>query len=353
VYKYQIKNKIRMMTDTFDNLKPFELVYGWELIDLYNQANKKLFSSTYNCKIKSLPYKGDRLIPTASESGKPFFLLEAVTTDDKLKLPIDVYYHNGKNSKQLSCDLREGDRKTKGFSGNLRCELFYKSITTNFVYLYVPIPHDFINNHMCRSHGGGNLEIVREYVDEVNKSENGWTPNNYIKLMNEFDDKYPKKVKYLGKNLSKAPYFYEWRSDFILSLYLSAKEFGTFNPVINTSSYDLFNSGSHRMSVIPMLKEDVPMFIKINPEFAYSDNFLYLLTPPWFSLDGSELLSFGVEVDIRDKSINLIGLTYSEIEEFVELDNVDIYFKHKVSPREINEFVKSKFYEKNIKIKIK
>ena len=28
-----------MMTDTFDNLKPFELVYGWELIDLYNQAN--------------------------------------------------------------------------------------------------------------------------------------------------------------------------------------------------------------------------------------------------------------------------------------------------------------------------
>ena len=26
------------------NLKPFELVYGWELIDLYNQANKKLFS---------------------------------------------------------------------------------------------------------------------------------------------------------------------------------------------------------------------------------------------------------------------------------------------------------------------
>ena len=64
-------------------------------------------------------------------------------------------------------------------------------------------------------------------------------------------------------------------------------------------------------------------------------------------------MSFGVEVDIRDKSINLIGLTYSEIEEFVELDNVDIYFNHKVSPREINEFVKSKFDEKNIKIKIK
>ena len=46
--------------------------------------------------------------------------------DDKLKLPIDVYYQNGMNSKQLSCDLREGDRKTKGFIGNLRCELFYK-----------------------------------------------------------------------------------------------------------------------------------------------------------------------------------------------------------------------------------
>jgi hypothetical protein len=340
-----------MMTDTFDNLKPFDLVYGWDLVDLYNQVNKKLFSSTYNFKIELIKSKSDR-IPSTYEAGKPYFLLSGLMADDISNPTVDVYYENTMNPKQLSCDLRKGDRRVSGFSSNLRCELFYKKVATNFCYLYVPIPHDFINNHMCRSHGGGNLEIVREYVDEVNKSENGWTPNNYIKLMNEFDDKYPKKVKYLGKG-EKAPYFYEWRSDFILSLYLSAKEFGIFNPVINTCPYDLFNSGSHRMSVIPMLKEDVPMFIKINPEFAYSDNFLYLLTPPWFSLDGSELLSFGVEVDIRDKSINLIGLTYSEIEEFVELDNVDIYFKHKVSPREINEFVKSKFDEKNIKIKIK
>ena len=326
---YQTENNIRMMTDTFDHLKPFDLIYGWDLIDLYNQVNKSVSDFI---DVDNITYiNKDNISFSENENEKPYIHLQC--EKDK------IYYKNIFNSKQLSIKEETGYIKEYGYSTTLHSDVVFKDVVTNRVYLYVSIPHDFITNHMFRSHGGGKLDIVRKYVDSVNSSDEKWIPSNIIKIMNKFDDEYPKIIKYLG-NAEKPPYFYEWREDFILSLYLTIREYGVFNPIISTSSYDLFNVGSHRLSIIPMVKEDVPMFIGINPDHSDSCSLLYLLTPPWFSLDGNELLSFGVEVDIRDKSINLIELTYNEIEEFVELKSY------------LPDFVKSKFDEKNIKIKI-
>ena len=196
---------------------------------------------------------------------------------------------------------------------------------------------------------GGKLDIFRKYVDIVNKSDDKWIPSNYIKIMDEFDDKYPKMTKYLGR-AEKPPYFYEWREDFILFLYLTIREYGVFNPVISTSHCDLFNSGSHRLSTIPMTGYDIPMFIPA----AERGNLLYLLTPRWFSLDdGKKFISFGIEINIEKQRMDLIDIDLSEVEDRVAKPGSSI-FGHidGITSSDIQKFVKRKFSETDVKIRI-
>ncbi|MAH08020.1 hypothetical protein CMI38_07270 [Candidatus Pacearchaeota archaeon] len=322
---YRSENNIRMMTDTFDNLKPFDLINGWDLIDLYNQVNKSVSDFI---DVDNITYiNKDNISFSENENEKPYIHLQC--EKDK------IYYKNIFNSKQLSIKEETGYIKEYGYSSTLRSDIFFKDVFTNQVYLYLSIPCDFINNHMFKSHGGGKLDIVRKYVDIVNKSDDKWIPSNYIKIMDEFDDKYPKMTKYLGR-AEKPPYFYEWRQDFILFLYLTIREYGVFNPVISTSYSILFDSGSHRLSTIPMIGYDIPMFIPA----VERGNLLYLLTPRWFSLDdGKKFISFGVEINIEKQRMDLIDIDLSEVEDGI------------TSP-DIQKFVKRKFSETDVKIRL-
>lgn len=321
--KYKRK-KIRYWFDSFEHLQPFDIISMEEMKklydDVYDQIEKQIElnkdKSLEECSIK-FERAVDGLGPD-KKSERVYYQTTYLPRADVDFPPAEKYCYSMQNPKHYSLVQREGDKaKRIGYGTQLVADPQFKKTWVDKV-LYLELPQDLILEYMTtnqncdletlKSYKGGtlydryNIRKVKDFIDEVESSKYSWKSTNYIPIMDKYDEMYPDLVAYAGTS-NKAPVFYKWRHGFIVHQYISQKDYGLVFPVFLNSAERIFFDGSHRLSQIPLSKNDLPFFVKLS-ETLLDRSYLSFVVPPYF--DNKSLL---LEVDLNNKKV-----IYSEID---------------------------------------
>lgn len=270
-------------TKAFSDLKPFDTISWDNLYNRYVLNQIELFKDTRwkidgNFPIDTFPY---------------------VENEDKSRTYKPIGYFR-------ECDY--------GTLVNAKSDITGKTITKECIengrFIFVTLPKNIIlknNNALLHNQ---NLNILKNFIDEVENSQDKWNNENWKKIQSSYDLKYPNQTT----NTNKKEPVYAWRADFSIEWYMSLKEEGIINPIlyfidkkpdtrIKTARWEFDGRATHRLFLIAKAGYDIPLLLR-------HDNDTEL---EYFSV--KDRYPKKLELNIKDKKIKLYKLNneYDEI----------------------------------------
>ena len=317
--------------DTFKHLESFDVLTTSEILDLYTDILVQVD------KLDGPVVKSTKFTDNCGFGGsKRNYWDVGFFGKDDLKFPeVDTFYKSGGGvvgETELSLesnddfkllftptgqsDKQRGFRfnlnhtsnihlkKQKGFKFGLNHDELLDYVASqheaNDKFIYLKIPYEFFDDFMTTSQlpddsyvnseiydndikkclpseYGFNLLKMKEFINEVESTEMGWKPSNFIPILNKYDKKYPALLKYIGDSTDKSAYHYKWRYRFSTLFYISIKDLGLAFPLWTQTNNNIFYDGIHRVVGTFLTKSDIPVFIKID------DDEFSVITPPLFN----------------------------------------------------------------------
>lgn len=166
-------------------------------------------------------------------------------------------------------------------------------IWSHFVYL--ELPYQLINEYMTNLHDNEDVSKLREFIDTVESTEEGWTKSNYEKIEAEFDKKYPETSTYT--DYFETHTCIKWKQDFDILQYISLKQNGLLYPICYNGSFEILDRGTHRAVLLAKSGSDVPFFIQYPSLDIGSKKDITVHTPAYFK---GEKLKITVHFDNRE-----------------------------------------------------
>lgn len=276
---------VRYWKDTFKEFKPFDIVSYDTVVDAYLENNSDLKGKYDEFGWNNRPINSDKEELKEGEfwnGFSPTYYNISPIKDGFTMAKADV----------ISMDMKGLGRAWSHF-------------------VYLELPFELINEYMTNLHDNEDVSKLREYIDTVEKTEQGWTKENYQKIENEFDQKYPETSSYT--DYFETHTCIKWKQDFDILQYISLKEKGLLYPICYNSSYHILDRGTHRAVLLAKSGSDIPFFIQYPGLDLTSKKDITLHTPPYFK--GRELK---IVVNFEKKELtfyieeNLLGnLKYS------------------------------------------
>lgn len=172
---------------------------------------------------------------------------------------------------------------------NLAREDFIRELDYPSHYIYIKIPHQFLKNHLSTNIGNPNLDTFYKAFSKVNC-------NNFSSIVSTFqktDIKNREKINPYGRNKPKPNLLgidpgqklprYKWRSDMFPDMIHSISKYGYGYPVIIAAKNNALLDGSHRMSVAPVVKKDLPVLLNLQESEHFDTGTpIHYITPGWF-----------------------------------------------------------------------
>lgn len=250
---------VRYWKNNFSNYKPFDIIPYQEVVNSYLSNNSELEGNYDKFGWNDRPINSDTEKLKEGEFWNGF-----APTYYNIS-PIDNGFTMAK------ADVISMDMKGLGTGW------------THFVYL--ELPYEIINNYMTNLHDNEDVSILREFIDEVENSPNGWEESNWKSIEAEFDKKYPETSTYT--DYFETHKCIKWKQDFDILQYISLKQNGLLYPICYNSSFHILDRGTHRAVLLAKSKSDVPIFIQYPSLDIGSKKDFTLHTPPHFN--GKEL----------------------------------------------------------------
>ncbi|MAG23950.1 hypothetical protein CMI47_00070 [Candidatus Pacearchaeota archaeon] len=273
------KGSVKHWFDTFKRLKSFEIFTKKEVIDLYNDSVNHIdaFNSQ---KIKSEKYSDKKGLDGMN---RDYWIVQFKGEDDLNNGVVDKFYltNNGVGGERsLSLEKKDGHIKQSGFAVSLNADIIQyqdNRYSDNQKFVYLEIPCDFFNRYTTtnqleeepyvdylteeRNIDNKNLEILKQFIEEVESSPVGWKPSNFIPIVNKYDKRYPSLLKHETR---QNDIYFKWRQNFSIISYISIKEFGLAFPIWTQNNNNIFYDGIHRVVGTFLSKKDVPVFIRVD-----------------------------------------------------------------------------------------
>ena len=233
--------------DTFKKFKQFDVVSMIKMEELYQNLIDNLWESGWTSITKKL---------TKSELNK------------------DTYAYG----RLLASKIENGLQTNIGL--NLNNKTIWKDFYENGSFVYIEVPNQIMSNQTRLLHNS-DLTILEKFLEEVD-----WD-GDWKTLMNEYDERYPKKHVTHKKEGE-----FSWRANFSVEWFFSIRNQGFINPLVFLPNEEMFARGTHRIFMMTKLGYDFPMFVPITDKINILSNDIFL--------DNKRL---EVKIDIEQKKV--------------------------------------------------
>ena len=234
------KGKVNYWFDTFEHLKPFEVVPYQDVVDLYlkNQDLLQYEKNRYGDNIDKLGGENERPINSDVEE----------VDHDAFWLGYAPRYYNidpyGKKITQAKADVVSMD-----MSG-------LNKTWKDFIYL--ELPYQLFKKYQTSVHSNPDISIYKKFIKKLEKTD--FSRGEIYKLEKEFDAKYPDTgtfINFFDTHTSPA-----WNIDLDVGQYVTLRNNGIIYPICYDSKKFIFKRGTHRAFLLSMTNSNVPMFLR-------------------------------------------------------------------------------------------
>lgn len=268
---YNNNNRVNYITEDFSDIFQFDTLLGKNLIEKINGSLDKI-EHYINKKNKRLEITNQSHFNKNNKNLFNFGFYDGTQYYEDNHGEFKSFYENYSNPK-----LNE----IVSVSTTLTPEVEFKNIQTKEKYLYFTLPYEFIKENVTRTITNTDLKTFYKFAEEFLES-NDDSILNLIKLINVYDKKHPRFLKYQGKNKDKFQKMKKWRADFDINFFMSLYHFGIFNPIVHSNTDQFLWSGTHRLAYGASLKYNIPNFIHYNHQ-EEKEQIFYRVTPPIFN----------------------------------------------------------------------
>jgi hypothetical protein len=233
------KGKVNYWFDTFEHLKPFQVVPYQDVVDLYLK-NQDLLQYEKN-------RWGDNIDKLGGDNERPINSDVEEVDHDAFWLGYSPRYYNidphGKKVTQAKADVVSMD-----MAG-------LNKIWKDFVYL--ELPYQLFNKYQLSVHSNPNITVYKEFITELEKTD--FSKGEIDKLEKEFDKRYPETHSYVNYFGTKTEL--SWKSDLGIGQYVTLKNKGIIYPICYNHKKFIFKRGTHRAFLLSMTNSNVPIFL--------------------------------------------------------------------------------------------
>ena len=230
---------MKFKTDTFSNVRPFD-IFSWNEINQLFLDNQRKILETGEWEYENVDFN-------------KFTILEE--RKDKIRF---------KNSRFW--------KKCKyGTIINAKCDISGKTLDKKCIekgkFIFISIPKDFVNQNVNSCLHNVDLSIIRKFINEVENTPEKWEGENWKWIRNSYNVEYPQ----VTDKTNKKELVYKWSADFSIEWYMSLKEDGILNPLIYLQNkwndqWTFDGRGTHRVYLTALAGYDVPMFLRIDDD---------------------------------------------------------------------------------------
>jgi hypothetical protein len=358
IYK---REKINYWFDVFDNFKPFDEVDVDDIIPLYDLVDEQIVDR-YMGNNQTTKGGGDRFEIGSRKKldhNNEYFTHYHLSFLPKVEYEnpsVKEYFFGTENKNTYSLIDRCGDVSKKYFDCGIVHAVRSQKIFDSKKLIYLEFPKQIILDYLNtlsnwdidglepidRKKVWDDLQYfkIRKFVDEVEFSDDGWRTSNWIKIINEYDQKYPDLVK--NKNYKpecgKPPFYYMWRKNFNIEWYLVHKEFGLIYPVVSLSNSKLFSDGIHRLTNNALSGYNLPFFIK-RTQPLLDKTFIRCLTPAYFN---NKCLLLEVNTSDKEITFSFVNKDIFIYKEYINYTVEDGNIQDKEKIVKMNEILETK-----------
>ena len=358
IYK---REKINYWFDVFDNFKPFDEVSIDDIIPLYDLVDKQIVNR-YMGDNQTKMAEGDRFEIGSRQKldyNNEYFTHYHLSFLPKIEYenPSTKEYFFGRKSEDLySLTRRDGDVLRRFLDCGIVHAARSQKIFDSKKLIYLEFPKQIILNYL-NTHSNWDIDSlesidgknvwdelqyfkIKEFVNEVESSNNGWRTTNWIKILNEYDKKYPNLVKNKSykPNCGKPPYYYKWRHNFNIEWYLAHKEFGLIYPVVSLSNSKLFSDGIHRLTNNALAGYNLPFFIKRTKPLL-DKIFIRCLIPAYFD---DKCLLLEIDTSVKEITFSFVNKDIFIYKEYINYTMEDGNIEDKEKIEKMNEILETK-----------
>ena len=237
--------KVNYWFDTFEHLKPFQVVPYQDVVDLYLK-NQDLLQYEKN-------RWGDNIDKLGGDNERPINSDVEEVDQDGFWLGYSPRYYNidpyGKKVTQAKADVVSMDMA--GLNKTWK----------DFIYL--ELPYQLIKKYQLSVHSNPNITIYKEFITELEKTD--FSKGEIDKLEKEFDKRYPNTHSYVNYFDTKTEP--AWKSDLDVGQYVTIRNKGIIYPICYNHKNYMFKRGTHRAFLLSMTNSNVPIFL----QYPYSD----------------------------------------------------------------------------------
>lgn len=300
---YNLTNNYNFITDDFNDLLEFSNLRGKDLIEKCNNSlsNVKTYIDKKNIKnkITNFSYFKDN-------RNRNLFRF-SVHDNTSLWQKYDQY-------KKISHSHKKGYNEINSYSTTFTPESEFKNISTNGNYLFFHLSKHFILDNLSRTLTDTDLNAFKKFSKSF-LDDKKQTLNSTSKLIEKYDELYPRLLKYMGTNTHKPSHMMKWRADFDVDFFMSLHHYGFFNPIIHDDTDKFLWNGTHRAAYGASLGYDVPNTIHYS-ENEKLDGKFYRVSPSLFNGQ------FGLfEFDLNEQLISVIFIKKNELDFLREVDD--------------------------------
>jgi hypothetical protein len=234
------KKGVRYWFDTFEHLKPFEVVPYQDVVDLYlkNQDLLQYEKNNWGKDLDKLGGDNERPINSDVEKVDP----------DAFWLGYNPRYYDidpyGKKVTQAKADVVSMDMAGLGTTWD------------NFIYL--ELPQELFKKYQKSVHSNPDISIYKKFIKELEKTD--FSKEESDRLEEEFDKRYPDThsfVNFFDTKIGPA-----WKADLDVRQYVTLKNKGIIYPICYNNKKYMFKRGTHRAFFLAMTGSDVPIFLQ-------------------------------------------------------------------------------------------
>ena len=204
--------------------------------------------------------------------------------EDNWKLSTDKFEKKLVNEKKYIYGSLLASKVENGLQTNIGLNLNNKTVHKDFYengsFVYIEVPNQIMSNQTRLLHNS-DLTILEKFLEEVD-----WD-GDWKTLMNEYDERYPKKHVTHKKEGE-----FSWRANFSVEWFFSIRNQGFINPLVFLPNEEMFARGTHRIFMMTKLGYDFPMFVPITDKINILSNDIFL--------DNKRL---EVKIDIEQKKV--------------------------------------------------
>ena len=232
--------KVNYWFDTFEHLKPFQVVPYQDVVDLYLK-NQDLLQYEKN-------RWGDNIDKLGGDNERPINSDVEEVDHDGFWLGYSPRYYNidpyGKKVTQAKADVVSMDMA--GLNKTWK----------DFIYL--ELPYQLIKKYQLSVHSNPNITIYKEFITELEKTD--FSKGEIDKLEKEFDKRYPNTHSYVNYFDTKTEP--AWKSDLDVGQYVTIRNKGIIYPICYNHKNYIFKRGTHRAFLLSMTNSNVPIFLQ-------------------------------------------------------------------------------------------